>query len=72
MDREKEKVKAYEVGGWRERYAMDNGIEVWVEYGGDRCVKFVYDKNDPYQDANGAMWDADRGKWIYQGKEVAL
>ena len=70
IDLEKEKAKAYEAGGWRERYAIDNGVAIIVEYEKDVCMEFVYDKNDPYQDANGAMWDIDRGKWIYQGGEI--
>ena len=56
---------AYQQGGFRERYAMDNGNEKEVEFGGDRCLRYDYDKNDPYQDANGAMYDIDRGCWIY-------
>ena len=58
--------KAYQQGGFRERYAMDNGTEREVEFGGDRCLRYDYDRNDPYQDANGAMYDIDRGCWIYQ------
>lgn len=57
--------KAYQQGGFRERYAMDNGTEREVEFGGDRCLRYDYDRNDPYQDANGAMYDIDRGCWIY-------
>lgn len=56
---------AYEKGGFRERYAMDNGTEKIVEYGGHKCLRYDYDHNDPYQDANGAMWDMTKGTWIY-------
>lgn len=60
-----EREKAYQKGGWRERYAMDKGTETKVVFCGDRCLRYNYDINDPYQDANGAMWDIDRQKWIY-------
>lgn len=60
-----ERDKAYKAGGYRERYAMDNGAETEITFGGDRCLKYTYDKNDPYQDANGAIWDIARQKWIY-------
>ena len=57
--------KAYKAGGWRERYAIDHGTATEIEYGGDKCIRFNYDHNDPYQDANGAIWDVTRQKWIY-------
>jgi len=60
-----ERDKAYKNGGWRERYAMDNGKETVVMYGGHKCLEYTYDHNNPYQDANGAMWDIDRQKWIF-------
>lgn len=60
-----EREAAYASGGYRERYAMDNGTETEIEYGGHNCLKYTYDINDPYQDANGAIWDMDEGKWIY-------
>ena len=63
--RERIREMAYQQGGFRERYAMDNGNEKEVEFGGDTCLRYDYDKNDPYQDANGAMYDIDRGRWIY-------
>ena len=56
---------AYTKGGFRERYAMDKGTEKIVEFGGHQCLRYDYDHNDPYQDANGAMWDMERAKWIY-------
>ena len=62
---ENEREKAYQAGGYRERYAMDHGREKEIEYSGDRCLRYTYDKNDPYQDANGAIWSVTRQKWIY-------
>ena len=57
--------KAYEAGGYRERYAMDhyqtksvkkvNGHKLWI---------FRYSQSDPYQDANGATYDTKRGVWV--------
>ena len=60
-----EREKAYQAGGFRERYAVDNGTEKFLTYGGDPCLRYDYSKDDEYQDANGAMWDITRGKWIY-------
>lgn len=60
-----ERNKAYAKGGFRERYAMDKGTEKEIVFGGDRCLRYDYDINDEYQDANGAIWNIDKGKWIY-------
>ena len=60
-----EREKAYAKGGWRERYAMDKGTESKVVFAGEKCLRYDYDINDPYQDANGAMWSIDRQKWVY-------
>ena len=56
--------KAYEQGGFREKYAMDhskrkieywNGLEVW---------RYFYDKADEYQDANGATYEVKGKRWV--------
>lgn len=60
-----ETSKAYEKGGWRERYAIDHGTPTEMEYGGHKVIRWNYDKNDPYQDANGAMWSITEQRWIY-------
>ena len=57
--------KAYKAGGWRERYAIDHGIPKEKTEDNHVCIRFDYDINDPYQDANGAMWDVTQQKWVY-------
>lgn len=56
--------KAYTVGGFRERYAMENGNKTVVYIGGHKCYKYTYAKSREYQDANGATFDTVRGCWI--------
>ena len=55
---------AYTVGGWRERYAMENGNKTVIYIGGHKCYKYTYSDNKEYQDANGATFDTVRGCWI--------
>lgn len=56
--------KAYTVGGWRERYAMENGNETVIYINGHKCYKYTYSTHREYQDANGATFDTVRGCWI--------
>ena len=56
--------KAYTVGGWRERYAMENGNKTVIYIGGHKCYKYTYSARREYQDANGATFDTVRGCWI--------
>lgn len=56
--------KAYTVGGFRERYAMENGNKTVVYINGHKCHKYTYSVNKEYQDANGATFDTVRGCWI--------
>lgn len=56
--------KAYAAGGWRERYAMENGNRATVYINGHKCIKFTYSAKREYQDANGATFDTVRGVWI--------
>lgn len=56
--------KAYAQGGFRERYAMDNGQCEVVYINGHKCYKFTYSTDLEYQDANGATWDSSRQTWI--------
>lgn len=56
--------KAYTVGGWRERYAMENGNKTVVYINGHKCYKYTYSAHKKYQDANGATFDTVRGCWI--------
>ena len=55
---------AYEKGGYRERYAMDNGEKIIFKMNGHVCYKYTYDTDIWYQDANGATFDVDRQVWI--------
>ena len=57
-------IKAYNVGGFRERYAMEHGNRTTVYINGHKCVKFTYSPRIEYQDANGAIFDTVRGSWI--------
>ncbi len=56
--------KAYTVGGFRERYAMENGNKTVIYINGNKCYKYTYSKCKEYQDANGATFDTVRGCWI--------
>lgn len=56
--------RAYEAGGYRERYAMRKGHRSAVNENGKTYYKWTYSKWDEYQDANGAMFDPERGVWI--------
>ena len=56
--------KAYTVGGWRERYAMENGNKTVIYINGHKCYKYTYSAHREYQDANGAIFDTVRGCWI--------
>ncbi len=50
--------------GWRERYAMENGNRAVIYVNGQKCFKFTYSKNKPYQDANGATYNTVTKQWI--------
>lgn len=56
--------KAYNLGGYRERYAMEHGARHTITINGNICYKWIYAPSDPYQDANGATFDTVRGAWI--------
>lgn len=56
--------KAYTVGGWRERYAMENGNKTVIYTNGHKCYRYTYSTRREYQDANGATFDTVRGCWI--------
>ena len=54
----------YHKGGFREKYAMENGNKSIVYIRGHKCFKYTYDKYREYQDANGATYDTLEKKWI--------
>ena len=56
--------EAYHNGGFRERYAMQNGTKKTIYVNGHRCFKYTYSNANEYQDANGATYDTIAKKWI--------
>lgn len=64
MRRSFELKEAYEKGGNRERYAMDNGNKSVVYVRGHKCFKYTYSLHKEYQDANGATYDTVTRNWI--------
>jgi hypothetical protein len=55
---------AYNAGGFRERYAMENGNKTVLYINGEKCFKFTYSQYKEYQDANGAIYNTTRKCWI--------
>lgn len=55
---------AYKRGGFRERYAVNNGTPRLAMFGCHRVIVYEYGKDDPYQDGNGAMYDVAMERWI--------
>lgn len=62
--RSEEMKTAYNVGGCRERYAMEHGNKSVVYCNGHKCFKFTYSRFNEYQDANGATYDTITKNWI--------
>lgn len=62
--RSQEKQAAYNSGGFRERYAMENGNATTVYINGNKCIKYTYSPSEEYQDANGATYDTVKRQWI--------
>lgn len=56
--------KAYNAGGFRERYAMEHGNKSVIYVHGEKCYKYTYSTKLEYQDANGATYNTVRGSWI--------
>ena len=61
--RSEEMQTAYNNGGCRERYAMDNGNRTTVYVNGHKCYKYTYSQHKEYQDANGALYDTVTKSW---------
>ena len=71
--RSEEMKTAYEKGGYRERYAMDNGNKTVVYINNHKCYKFTYSQYAEYQDANGSTYDTVTKNWIDQkGKVISM
>lgn len=60
----KEMAAAAAAAGWREKYAMKNGKVKAYSINGERFYKWTYGVENPYQDANGATYNASRGVWV--------
>ena len=58
-----EKQEATKKAGYREKYAMQNGNEKKRTENGETVYIFTYSETDPYQDANGATYNATRKAW---------
>lgn len=56
--------KAWEVAGWRERYAMVNGHRRVTRRDNRTFYIFTYGKYHKYQDANGATYDVVAQAWV--------
>lgn len=58
--------RAKDLAGEREKYAMEHG-EKKVNFDrrtGEMSWSWVYSKDDPYQDANGATYSINRHAWV--------
>lgn len=60
----KEVIEMYSKGGYRERYALQEGKKTTVYINSHRCIKFTYSNNIEYQDGNGAIYDTVLKSWI--------
>lgn len=58
-----ERTTATKTAGYREQYAMKHGKETKRTENGETVYIFTYSETDPYQDANGATYNATRQKW---------
>lgn len=56
--------KAWDVGGWRERFAMVNGNRGVRYESGRKLYVFTYNKYYKYQEANGATYDVAAQAWV--------
>ena len=60
----KTKNEAMKCAGFREKYAMTHGKERRKVENGNVLYVFTYSEFMPYQDANGATYDATHHAWI--------
>lgn len=54
---------AYNLAGFRERYAMEHGNRATIYQDGEKCYKWTYSTANEYQDANGATYNTARRAW---------
>lgn len=64
MNARREYEEMYNSGGFRERYALNNGEKKEVYIRNHKCYRFFYPASHEYQDANGAIYDTVTKKWI--------
>lgn len=65
MKKTSEILKAYQQGGFREKYAIDHAEKIERrQMGNHNLIIFRYSATDEYQDANGATWDATYKTWV--------
>lgn len=55
---------ARKAAGARERYALEHGNRTPIMVRGHICWRFTYSIYDPYQDANGALYDTVIHQWV--------
>lgn len=58
-----EKATATAKAGYREKYAMTHGTEKKKIENGETLYIFTCSNAEPYQDANGATYNATRKAW---------
>ena len=58
-----ERYNAEKTAGYREKYALLHGKETKRTENGEISYIFTYSEKDPYQDANGATYNATRKAW---------
>lgn len=56
--------RAYEAGGYRERFAMRNGKRYIRNNGNHVLWIYKFPSDYKYQDANGATYDATERRWV--------
>lgn len=63
LEKAKQIFDAWLKGSARERYAVENGNADFDSIYGNGFIEFTYSEFDPYQDANGALYDIKRKEW---------
>lgn len=56
--------EARKTAGYRELYALTYGHGQIIFVNSEKCIRFTYSKDDPYQDANGAIYNTVCKTWI--------
>ena len=56
--------RAFNSAGWRERYAMNNGKQIYTTINNYKCIVYKYSNKLEYQAGNGATYCITTGAWI--------